>query len=180
MSFIRTIFGQFGTHIKGDFLQVDDEIKFVSTANPELDTEGGNFLHKLKTAVTTALRWRDDTKGQDIITVDTLNDIVTANNTDYSFVGFGSNIAFTIQSTNYNAVADDWVDMTTGATNKTVTFPATPSTDDRIKVSKADAGAGNVDIAGNGNNINGSATDLITSQYTVVTYQYNGTEWRKY
>lgn len=90
----------------------------------------------------------------------------------------GPDTLFTIQSTNYNAVNGDYVDMTTGATNKTVTFPAGPILDDIIDVAKADSGAGNVIADGNGNNINGFSTVTLNAQYQSLTFQFNGTEWR--
>lgn len=91
-----------------------------------------------------------------------------------------SKIKFTAKSANYNAIASDLIDMTTGAIGKIVYFPLVPVKDDLIKVTKADAGAGAITVDGNGKNINGSATDVINNQYTFVSYQYNGTEWRKF
>jgi len=174
-----------GHYLAGTEVTVDTEINFVNTSNPEIDTTGGSFIWKLITAVASAWKLRDDTKGQDIITIDSSTDTVTANATDYTFVGFGAAsaataIVFTIESTSYNAVAFDWVDMTTAGTGKTVTFPASPVADDIIKVSKADSGVGVITVDGNGKNINGAANDTINSQYTIVSYQYNGTEWRKF
>jgi hypothetical protein len=68
--------------------------------------------------------------------------------------------------------------MTAGASDKTVTLPITPNANDFIEVCKADSGAGNVIIDGNGKNINGANTKTITVQYTAISLQYNGTEWR--
>ena len=167
-----------GHYLSGAEVTVDSEINFVTTANPEIDSSTGNCIHKIKTASAAAYALRDDTKGRNIITINTNTDTVTGHSNNYKFIGFNS--IFTIQSTNYNAVANDWVDMTTGATNKTVTMPTTPSVNDIVKISKADAGAGDVDVDGNGNNINGSSSDVLASQYLTYLYQYNGTEWRKH
>ena len=93
--------------------------------------------------------------------------------------GSGGGLVTTAQSTNYNAVANDLVLMTTGASDKTVTLNASPTKDDIVGVSKADSGAGNVITDGNGNNINGSTTTTIKKQYTTVIYQYDGSEWVK-
>ena len=174
----RKIHNDNGHELTGGPLEVEDEIKFKNTSNPFLSTIGGGFIWNIITNLITAWVLRDATKGIDIITVDTVNDRFILDPL-YTPIGFGG-ILFTLQSTNYNANSGDWVDMTTGATDKTITFPASPVINDAVKISKADVGVGNIIIDGNGNNINGIATDLITSQYTVVTYQFNGVEWRKY
>ena len=83
----------------------------------------------------------------------------------------------TAQSSNYSAVANDFVLMTTGATDKTVTFPATPVKDDVIAVKKVDAGVGGVILDGNGNNIDALATKTIFSFLTSYTAQFDGAEW---
>jgi len=33
-----------GHYLKGDILQVDDEIRFKETANPEIDSSNGPFI----------------------------------------------------------------------------------------------------------------------------------------
>ena len=82
-------------------------------------------------------------------------------------------------SANHNAIANQLVLMTTGATDKTVTFPASPIKDDIIEVSKRDLAAGNCIVDGNGNLINGLATDTIQFQNTSNTYHFDGTNWIK-
>jgi hypothetical protein len=85
----------------------------------------------------------------------------------------------TKQSTNYTAAAGDFVLMSTGATDKTVTLPAAASnTDAVIVVKKYDAGAGNVIIDGNASEtIDGDLTQTILSPLTSLTLHCDGTEW---
>ena len=64
--------------------------------------------------------------------------------------------------------------ITTGATNKTVTLPASPTKDDELGVSKVDNGIGFVIIDGNGNTVKDSPTQTISRQYTSITLHYNG------
>ena len=88
-------------------------------------------------------------------------------------------IVATAQSTNYNAADGDFVLMTTGATDKTVTLPAAASnTDAIIEVKKVDSGAGNVIIDGNlAETIDGALTQTILSQYTNLTLHCDGSNW---
>jgi hypothetical protein len=85
----------------------------------------------------------------------------------------------TAQATNYTAAAGDFVLMTTGATDKTVTLPAAASnTNAIIEIKKVDAGAGNLIIDGNGaETIDGLTTQTILTQYTSLTLHCDGTEW---
>jgi hypothetical protein len=169
-----------GWWFKGLIFKIDSELQFNDTANPEIDSSGGPFVWLVKTNTSSTFILEDKVTGEKILKIDSDSKTATLL-AAYSGVGFDSNkITFTAQSANYNANANDWIDMTTGATDKTNTFPASPAVDDIIKVSKADAGAGNVIQDGNGKNINGAATDTIVGQYTTKTYQYNGTEWRKF
>jgi len=80
-------------------------------------------------------------------------------------------------STNYNATAGDFVVMTTGAGDKTVTLPSSPSKDDVIDVYKYDNAAGKVIIDGNGNNVDFGSQAEILLQGESHTYQFTGTEW---
>jgi hypothetical protein len=177
---LRKITKAAGHWLAGTILKVDSEIQFDTTSNPELDTTGGSFIWKLITATASAWKLRDDTKAQDIITIDSSADTITANSTDYSFVGFGAKqMIATAQSTNYNAANGDFVLMTAGASDKTVTLPAVASsTDAIIEIKKVDSGAGNVIIDGNlSETIDGATTQTISAQYTSITVHCDGTEW---
>ncbi len=85
----------------------------------------------------------------------------------------------TAQSTNYTAIANDIVEMTTGASDKTVTLPpAASNVDAIIHVNKADSGSGKVIVDGNASElINGELTQAILSQHTSLHLYCNGTRW---
>lgn len=74
---LKTILHDAGFWLKGLIFKVDQEIQFKETANPEIDTQGGPFVHKIKTGETTGYQLRDDVKGQAIFTVNTATDEVT-------------------------------------------------------------------------------------------------------
>jgi hypothetical protein len=72
--------------------------------------------------------------------------------------------------------------MSTGGTVNalfTVNLPASPTSGDTYTVKDANGSAGqnNIAIIGNGNNIDGSAGIVITTNYTNATFIYNGTSW---
>lgn len=60
----------------------------------------------------------------------------------------------------------------------TITFPASPATGRVLNVKKIDASANSMILDGNGNNIEGFTSVLITDGGTNVQMQYDGTQWR--
>jgi molybdopterin converting factor small subunit len=58
-----------------------------------------------------------------------------------------------------------------------VDLPASPTTGDTYCIKKADTGAGIVRVDGNGNNIDGSATQSLSSAYDSIQIVFDGTEW---
>ena len=63
-----------GHHLVGPHLKVDEKIEFTNTADPEIDSTGGSAIWKILTGVIAAFKFRDDTKGQDALTIDTSGD----------------------------------------------------------------------------------------------------------
>jgi hypothetical protein len=59
----------------------------------------------------------------------------------------------------------------------TVTLPAAPSADQEFRFIRINSGANDVTIGGNGKNINGSGTKVLTTQYENAHLVYDGTEW---
>lgn len=55
-------------------------------------------------------------------------------------------------------------------------LPASPDTGETYVFRKSDA-TNNVTIDGNGKNIDGAATKVLSSQYDTARLSYNGTEW---
>ena len=75
-------------------------------------------------------------------------------------------------TTNVNQTTQTVVsDATTG--NQDLDLPASPTAGHHLNVTKRDATANTVTIDGNGKNINGAATMVLTSQYEAVTIEYN-------
>jgi len=67
------------------------------------------------------------------------------------------------------------VDATSGVV--TVTLPTTNITNRIFVFTKSDGMSNNVTIDGNGNNINGAATQILVSQYESITIHFDGTDW---
>lgn len=68
--------------------------------------------------------------------------------------------------------------VTTGGTDRTVTLPDPSTNVNRIlTIKKVDSGVGILTVDGNGANIDGYGTEIITSQYDWMTVQSDGTNW---
>lgn len=158
-----------------DFAVVDNAIGQVGggggsgEANTASNVGGGEGVFKQKVGVN--LEFKSLVAGSNVSLVSGA-DTITINSAN------GTSTVFTNQNADYLAIAGNYVNMTTGATDKTVTLPAVPVKDDIIDVTKADSAIGRVRIDGNGFNINGETDALITRQYTSLTLQFDGTEWR--
>lgn len=83
----------------------------------------------------------------------------------------------TVTTTPYNAQDGDeiiLVDATSGAITVNL---ATPVDGTQITIKKIDASANTVTIDGNGNTIDGSATQTIGTQYTALKLAADGNNW---
>lgn len=76
-------------------------------------------------------------------------------------------------------VTDDYLAITTLAAPFTITLPAGPTLGDtyEIKDTVGNAGVNNVTISGNGANIDGAATILLSQNYASFVVTYTGTQW---
>lgn len=80
-------------------------------------------------------------------------------------------------------IADDdfttFVAVTTGASNRTITLPTlADNLGRRISVVKADSGAGDVVVEGEGaETVSGAANETLSSQYAKVTVVATSAEW---
>lgn len=76
-------------------------------------------------------------------------------------------------------VTDEYISVGTLIGGIAVTLPASPTTGDRYVIKDANGSAStfNISISGNGNNIDGASTYLMTINYTAITVIYNGTKW---
>lgn len=82
------------------------------------------------------------------------------------------------KTANYTLTSTDFtVDFDCTSGNLTATLPATPTTGQIFNVRKNDSSGNQLQLVGNGNNINGTSTKETTTQYYNWTVQFNGTEW---
>lgn len=59
----------------------------------------------------------------------------------------------------------------------TIYLPASPTGNRRRTITKTDASVNVVTVNGNGNNINGAASQPLAAQYDSITVEPTGTEW---
>ena len=74
---LRTIFKAAGHWLKGSILKVDSEIQFDQTINPEIDSQGGEFIWKTKTADINSWKINDPVAIENILSIDTLSKEIT-------------------------------------------------------------------------------------------------------
>ncbi len=86
-------------------------------------------------------------------------------------------VSKTFADTGYVALIDQTVlvDATGGAT--TINLPASPTSGKCFIVKKTDASANAVTVNGNGNNIDGAATQALAAQWNSFMIQGNGTAY---
>jgi len=106
---------------------------------------------------------------------------VTSASTTKFITLLGRRVKVTTTTTSpYNVlVTDEIVSIGAIAAPFTVNLPASPTAGDTyiVKDSLGNAGAFNITISGNGSNIDGAASILITTNYTEAMFVYNGTVW---
>ena len=76
-------------------------------------------------------------------------------------------------------VTDDYLAVNTAAAPFTITLPSGPTTGDEylIKDVSGNAGTNNVNISGNGNNIDGVANFSLNAAYQSITVTFTGSQW---
>lgn len=79
----------------------------------------------------------------------------------------------------YNALKSDYVIIVDTSTARTINLPAVPVNTPVyiIKDNTGTAGANNITVSGNGNNIDGAASATISTNYGVLRIVWNGTQW---
>ena len=79
-----------GHYLAGDAVTFDDELNFVTIANPEIDSQGGGFIWRTITGVINSWRLRDDVTSEDILSVNTQLAVKTVTlHPNYTAIGFG-------------------------------------------------------------------------------------------
>jgi len=118
-----------GHYLAGDAVTFDDELNFVVTTNPEIDSQGGAFIHKIITNIANSWRLRDDVKGQDIIVVDTNNDVVTLES-PYKAINFDNIYRSSVATTDATPTEIDKIDTLTDETMHLVEVKLSAKSDD--------------------------------------------------
>lgn len=105
-----------------------------------------------------------------------LVDVSQTSNTIYYYWERGT--GFSTETSNFALNDFDTtylVDASSGVV--TATLNATPRDGDTVTIKKIDSSSNNVIINGNGNNIDGAATQTITAQYDSFTIGYDSGQW---
>ena len=175
---MRKIFNNLGHWFAGTEVQIDSKLTFNDLGNPLFDMSNGKWLVYLQTAVNNAWRLRDNTKGTDIVTIDTNIDTI-----DLKYHTIVTNQVTQINNTNSPYTASWGEDLEVDCTSADVVInlpTAVNSNGRKIVVTKIDGlGSFNVDVTpASGEQINSLAVDtidLISSQWTSYIYKSNGT-----
>jgi hypothetical protein len=108
---------------------------------------------------------------------------LTTNGTALSWgeVAGGLSASVVVATANYTVLAANnivVVNKSTGSAT-TITLPTGPATGQIhiIKDGKGDAATNNITIQGNGKNIDGAASRVVSFNYGAVSLVYNGTQW---
>jgi hypothetical protein len=90
-----------------------------------------------------------------------------------------SNLNVVAKTTNYLAVANNFVLMDATGGPRTVTLPTAPATNMLVAVKKSDSSTNAVTVVpGAGANINGDTACILAIQGASATFQYDGTNWQ--
>lgn len=105
-----------------------------------------------------------------------------ANTTTTKFittVGRRIKVRTTTSTPDTMTAADEVLSIGAIAVPFTVNLPTTPTSGDTyiVKDALGNAGAFNITVSGNGSNIDGSASIVISTNYTEAMFIYNGTSW---
>ena len=94
----------------------------------------------------------------------------------------GTAAPFVKKTSNYSAVAGDYIIADTSGGSFTITLPASPSTGASVTIADGDNFyANNLTVDRNGSTIEGSSTDLLIDvPALIVTLLYDGTTWEVY
>ena len=84
-----------------------------------------------------------------------------------------------VTSTYPIVVSDDYIAITTLSAPFTITLPSNPVNGDEyvVKDTTGNAAVSNVTVSGNGNNIDGASTFLLSQPYAGATFTFAGAQW---
>lgn len=83
-----------------------------------------------------------------------------------------------LKSGSYNVTTNDYtIRCDASGASFTVTLPSGPGLGQILNIKKVDTTGNTITIAGNGKNIDGSASATLSVPFSTLTMQYNGTNW---
>jgi len=108
------------------------------------------------------------------------SEVFTSSKITYQLTKEGAILPSTTKTANYTLVGSDariYVDSSAGAF--TLTLPASPTNDKEYEIidSVGSCNSNSVTIDGNGNNIIGNSTYLLSTSYEAVKLIFNGSNW---
>ena len=167
---MRKIFNTIGIWL-GNNVTIGQQLTFDGIVNPIFEFTGTWFVY-LKSASTTAFKFRDDTKGTDIFVIDTTNDTIE---TKYHTIITNKVTQITFANSPYTATwgEDLEVDCTAGAV--TVNLPTAVGNNGKtISITKVDVSVNATTVDGSTTEtINGALTKSVVSQWESVTLKSN-------
>ncbi len=150
----------------------------VSTLTTGLETLSGKFIVN---GIPTVATLSDP--GQGIIYFDSSINRFVASESGGAYALLGSSgTSFPFSPTHtvnppYTALSTDYLIAVNGGGTITLLASPTAATTFIVKDLNGTAGSSNITINGNGNNIDGASTYVISANYESITIAYTGTEW---
>jgi len=172
---MRKVFNNLGHWFAGTEVKIDSKLTFNDLGNPLFDMTNGSFLWYLKTAIANAWRLRDNTKGTDIVTIDTNTDTIDLK---YHTIVTNQVTQIAFADSPYTASWGEDLEVDTNGGAVTINLPTAVNSNGRkIVITQVSITADpDITITPNGaETINGLTTDTITSQWTSYIYKSNGT-----
>lgn len=171
---MKKIINDDGWWHSGGVVKVDSEIQFDTTTNPEIDSTGGGFIWKIKTAIINAWKLRDDTKGTDILSIDTNTDTIE---TKYHTIITNEVTQITFADSPYTASWGDDLEVNSTSGAVTINLPTAVDNNGKwIYITKIDSTANDITVDANSTEtINGSTTLTLSTQWETKIFKSNGT-----
>ena len=112
--------------------------------------------------------------GTNKVTVDRFGNIVALG----ILKGLGSVQAAVAKTGAYTAATNDYLVLCNASTAAfAVSLPTSPLTGEVFKLKKTDSSSNACTLSGNGKNIDGGTTVVLSTQYQFTTVEYDGTQW---
>lgn len=116
-----------------------------------------------------------------MISGDSITVVATGGSTQKKAVLNTALPSVSVKTANYTMAATDRnIDGDATGGSFSILLPAVPQPNANYCVTKSDSSGNTVTVNGNGSNINGSSTLVLSSQYAGVCLYWTGSTWRLY